>query len=482
MSRRIETDVAVIGAGTGGLSARRAATKEGARALLIEGGPYGTTCARVGCMPSKLLIAAADAAHGARTAGGFGVVVPEVRVDGKAVLERVRRERDRFVGFVVDSTEAIDADQRLRGKARFEAPTRLSVELPDGGKVQVDARSVVIATGSTPFVPDVLRGLGDRLLTSDGIFEIEDLPKSVAVIGTGVVGLELGQALARLGSRVVVIGGDRTLAGLTDAVVRGSFSKALGEEMRLTTGVKLTAASRTAEGVRLQWQLAGGGTHEEEFEKVLAATGRRPRLETLNLAASGVSLDARGRPLFDPRTMQCGETAVFLAGDVGGYRPVLHEAAGEGQIAGVNAARFPEVRAHVRRVPLTIVFTHPQVAVVGKRFSEIDCQATEIGQVDYEDQGRARVMRENVGVVRVYADRESELLVGAEMCGPRVEHTAHLLAWMIARKATVEEALAMPFYHPVVEEGIRTALRDVAARLRVAPPFVRRELECGPGT
>ena len=219
MSRQIETDVAIIGAGTGGLSARRAAEKEGARTLLIEGGPYGTTCARVGCMPSKLLIAAADAAHAARTAGGFGVVVPEVRVDGKAVLKRVRSERDRFVGFVVESTEGIDAAHRLRGRARFEEPTRLTVELSDG-PVQVDARAVVIATGSTPFVPEVLHGLGDRLLTSDGIFEIDDLPESVAVIGTGIVGLELGQAFARLGVRVVVLGGDRTLAGLSDTVVR----------------------------------------------------------------------------------------------------------------------------------------------------------------------------------------------------------------------------------------------------------------------
>src|SRR6187397_52277 len=109
----MNVDVAVIGAGTAGLAAYRAAKNAGASAVLIESGAYGTTCARVGCMPSKLLIAAADAAHTARTAGGFGVRVPEVRVDGSAVLERVRKERDRFVGFVVESTEAIDAADRL---------------------------------------------------------------------------------------------------------------------------------------------------------------------------------------------------------------------------------------------------------------------------------------------------------------------------------------------------------------------------------
>src|SRR5689334_22999262 len=124
----LKVDVAVIGAGTAGLSAYRAAKAQGARTVMIEGGPYGTTCARVGCMPSKLMIAASEAAHAANHADAFGVRVGDVNIDGRAVMERVRRERDRFVGFVLDSVERMPAEDKLRGHARFTGPHTLQVD------------------------------------------------------------------------------------------------------------------------------------------------------------------------------------------------------------------------------------------------------------------------------------------------------------------------------------------------------------------
>jgi len=190
-----------------------------------------------------------------------------------------------------------------------------------------------------------------------------------------------------------------------------------------------------------------------------------------------------GVPRVDPRTMQCGAAPVFLAGDVSDYRPVLHEAADEGHIAGANAARYPDVQPHARRAPLMIAFTDPTIAIVGSPYAELDAAAIEVGAIDYADQGRARVMGRNVGLVRIYARGACGTLLGAEMFGPRVEHTAHLLAWAVQSRMTVEQALALPFYHPVIEEGIRTALRDLCARVehRVPPPPPPRDLECGPG-
>ena len=155
-----DVDVAIIGAGSAGLNARHECEKAGASYVLIESGPYGTTCARVGCMPSKLLIAAAERAHEIGGSGMFGIDVKEWRVDGKAVMERVRRERDRFVGFVVESTEAIEVEKRLRGHARFVGPTTLEVD----DHTRVKAKSVVIATGSRPWVPSQLSGLGDEVM------------------------------------------------------------------------------------------------------------------------------------------------------------------------------------------------------------------------------------------------------------------------------------------------------------------------------
>ncbi len=469
----MRVDVAVIGAGTAGLSARREAAKLGAAVVLIEGGAYGTTCARVGCMPSKLLIAAAEAAHHVAEAGRFGIRVPEgVQVDGRAVLERVRRERDRFVGLVLESVEGIPAEQRLRGHARFAGPTTLLVD----EHTRVEAKAVVIATGTSPTVPPTLQTVRERVLLSDDVFELPDLPASLAVVGTGIVGLELGQALHRLGVRTTFFSHSERLGPLTDPAVQSALADVLGRELDLQRAADL-AVTCDAGGFCLRWHDATGQAREARADAVLCATGRRPNLDALDLPRAGI----QGVPAVDPRTMQCPGLPIFLAGDVTAYRPLLHEASDEGTIAGINAACYPDVRAHVRRTPLSITFTAPNIALVGIPFAALDLEEAEVGCASYADQGRARVMGENAGLVRVYARRDSGELLGAEMFGPRVEHTAHLLAWAVQRRLTVEDALAMPVYHPVIEEGIRTALRDLCARLKLLPPARPRDLESGPG-
>src|SRR5512143_2332024 len=223
-------DVAVIGSGTAGLSARRAAEAAGASVVTIESGPYGTTCARVGCMPSKLLIAAADAAHEVSHAGTFGIGVPDgVRIDGRALLERVRRERDRFVGFVVEGVEQIPAAQRVRGRARFLAPGVLAVD----DHTRIEARAVVIATGSRPTMPPSLRGVREHVLVNDDVFELRDLPRSLAVVGTGIIGLEIGQAMRRLGVRTVFFSHSQRLGPFTDPEVQRSAAAVFGAELTL---------------------------------------------------------------------------------------------------------------------------------------------------------------------------------------------------------------------------------------------------------
>ncbi len=471
-----EVDVAIIGAGSAGLTARRAALKNGAeRVVMIEGGPLGTTCARVGCMPSKLLIAAGDAVHGMQRAAKFGVHAPHLEIDGRAVFDRVRRERDRFAGFVVDAVESMPPDQVIRGHARFTGPTTLSVD----DHTRVEARSIVIATGSSPFVPPSFRNLGDRMLINDDVFELRDVPESVAVIGTGVIALELGQALHRLGSRVTLFGIDDQVGFFGDPAMQDAARRILGEELDLRLSVQQLRPEREGEGVVMRWRDRHDVEHSDRYQYVLVAAGRRPNLERLDLEAAGVSLDDRGVPPYDDRTLQIGSLPLFLAGDVNGDRPLLHEAADEGRYAGENAARFPSVRAHVRRTPLSIAFTEPNLARIGETPPAIGTETHSFGEVSYDDQGRARVMGMNSGLVRIWARHSCGTLVGAEMIGPRVEHTAHLLAWAIQSGMTVQQAIRMPYYHPVVEEGIRTALRDLGSRLKLEARA--EELDCGPG-
>ncbi|PRQ08490.1 dihydrolipoyl dehydrogenase [Enhygromyxa salina] len=480
--QQLKVDVAVIGAGTAGLVAHRQARVNGAeRVVLIEGGPYGTTCARVGCMPSKLLIAAAEAAEAVRSAEQFGVKPGPLEIDGAAVMARVQRERDRFVEFVVESTQRLDPAQRLRGWARFVGPTTLEVQADDRQPVRVDAKAVVIAAGTTPWVPPSLRGLGDRLLTSDSVFDLPRLPKSLAVVGAGVIGLELGQAMHRLGVETSILSIDERMPLVSSAVMQDQARELFTARLDLQLGISELQAQRRDDSVVVSWNDASGRAREGTFEYVLAATGRRASYDRLELQHAGIELDDRGAPKFwDERTTQVGDAPIFLAGDVIGDRQVLHEAAGEGRIAGINAARYPEVRAHPRQVPIAIMFSDPNVAIVGE-IPDPDSEGCEweVGEVDYADQGRARVIGQNHGRVRIYARRCGEL-IGAELIGPQAEHMAHLLAWSIEQGMTVTQARAMPYYHPTVEEGLRTAIQALGRKLKMVSK--QGPLDCGPGT
>jgi len=473
-----EVDVAIIGAGTAGMGAYRAARKHTDRLALIEGGPYGTTCARVGCMPSKLLIAAAEAAEVVREAPGFGVHAGAPRIDGAEVMDRVRRERDRFVGFVLEAVEGFDPSHRLKGSARFEDPHTLRLDTGEA----VHAKRIVIATGSVPVRPSAFDTLGDRLIVNDDVFGWTDLPGAVAVFGGGAVGLELAQALGRLGVRVRLFGKGGGVGPLSDPAVRTAAAAAIGADLRFDPDADVREITRAGDTVVVRFR-EGGATREERFDRVLAATGRAPALDGLDLAASGLRLGDSGAPEIDPLTMQAQGGHIFFAGDVAARIPLLHEAADDGRIAGDNAGRFPKVLTHHRRTPLGIVFTEPNIATVGASFAELTEASCDFatGEVDFADQGRARVLRRNRGLLRIYGERSTGRLLGAEMVAPRGEHLAHLLAWAVQAGMDVDTALEMPFYHPVIEEGLRTALRDLSVNLgrRIENP--PRCIDCGPG-
>ncbi|MCW3478868.1 dihydrolipoyl dehydrogenase [Neisseriaceae bacterium JH1-16] len=459
--KQLHVDIAVIGAGTAGLAAYRAAKAAGKTAIVIEGGAYGTTCARVGCMPSKLLIAAADAAHELRHTAPFGVHVDgEIRIDGREVMDRVRSERDRFVGFVVRGVDGIPDEDKLVGYARFVDNTLLEV-----GDTQVHASRVVIATGSSPVIPGPFKALGDRLIVNDDVFSWETLPESVAVFGPGVIGLELGQALSRLGVRVKVFGVRGGVGPLSDPAVRDAARTAFQQDFYLAPDAEVKEMRREGDQAVLRFVNLAGEEVTESFDYVLAATGRSPNVQNLGLENTSLERDARGVPLFDPDTLQCGHSPIFIAGDANNVLPLLHEAADEGKAAGENAALYPNVRPLNRRAPIAVVFSDPQIMMVGQRFADLDADQIVVGEVSFEDQGRSRVMLKNKGLLHVYADKATGRFVGAEMVGPRAEHIAHLLAWSYQSQLTVAAMLAMPFYHPVVEEGLRTALRDAAAKL-----------------
>ncbi|HEX5756112.1 MAG TPA: dihydrolipoyl dehydrogenase [Arenimonas sp.] len=475
----IDTDIAIIGSGTAGMGAYRAASQHTDRVLLIEGGPYGTTCARVGCMPSKLLIAAGDAAEAIRHAPVFGVQSDGMRIDGRAVMQRVRSERDRFVGFVVDTVEQWPEAQRMRGSARFIDRHTLRID----DHTEVRAARIVIATGTRPKRPaDWARALGPRLLVNDDVFDWQDLPESVGVVGAGVIGVELAQALHALGVRVRLFGRGARLLHFSDPEVSAAARALMQQRLDYEEDAQQLQPRLHGDRVRIDWRDSHGDRHDE-FDFLLCAIGREPNLDTLDIDAAGLPRDADGKLQIDRDTCQIGDTPVFIAGDVHALSPLLHEAADDGRIAGDNAGRWPDLRAHPRRAKLSIAFSDPQAAIVGERHADLLASGRDIasGEVDWCDQGRARVIARNAGLLRVYGDRASGCFLGAEMIGPQAEHIAHLLAWSLQQGLTVERMLEMPFYHPVLEEGLRTALRDLLGALRMGPTPPARNMDCGPG-
>ncbi|HGM0840241.1 TPA: dihydrolipoyl dehydrogenase [Neisseria gonorrhoeae] len=465
--KKIQADIVVIGGGTAGMGAFRNARLHSDNVYLIENSVFGTTCARVGCMPSKLLIAAAEARHHALHTDPFGVHLDKdsIVVNGEEVMRRVKSERDRFVGFVVTDVEEWPADKRIMGSAKFI--DEHTVQIDD--HIQIAAKSFVIATGSRPVILPQWQSLGDRLIINDDVFSWDTLPKRVAVFGPGVIGLELGQALHRLGVKVEIFGLGGIIGGISDPVVSDEAKAVFGEELKLHLDAK-TEVKLDADGnVEVHWEQDGEkGVFVAEY--MLAAVGRRPNVDNIGLENINIDKDARGVPVADPLTMQTSIPHIFIAGDASNQLPLLHEAADQGKIAGDNAGRYPNIGSGLRRSTIGVVFTSPQIGFVGLKYAQVAAQyqADEfvIGEVSFKNQGRSRVMLVNKGHMRLYAEKATGRFIGAEIVGPAAEHLAHLLAWAHQMKMTVPQMLDMPFYHPVIEEGLRTALRDADAKLK----------------
>ncbi|AOF99520.1 FAD dependent oxidoreductase family protein [Blastomonas sp. RAC04] len=456
---RLRCDVVVIGAGTAGLAAERAARANGVSTLLIDPDFSGTTCANVGCMPSKLLIAAAKARHAVDRASQFGIDVGEVSVDGATVMKRVRKERDRFAASTQKSIEKIPDAIRIRGRVMFTAPGKL--QLDDGRSIE--ARTIVIATGSRPALPDAFAALGDSALTNETVFELEALPTRLAVVGSGAIGLEMAQAFARLGVKVALFDKSETMAKLRCPRVHEALKAIIACDVDLHLGVDATPEP-AKDGVTMRW--SGNSKGKAVFDHVLVAVGRPPVFDGLSIDKAGLDLDDKGVPCHDRATMRCGDSNVFLAGDVAADLPLLHEASHDGAIAGRNAAAYPAPVPTDRYVPFSITFTDPQVVTIGK--AEEDGAVS--GTADFTDQGRARVEARNKGALTLYAAAPDGVLIGADLVAPAGEHLGHLLAWAIQQKMTATQVLEMPFYHPTIEEGLKQALRTVCAATPIDIP------------
>lgn len=461
-----QVDVAIIGAGTAGLYALREVRRANKSFVLIDQGPLGTTCARVGCMPSKAALHAAELWAQRHEQKEFGIGGTEaLEIDRQAAWAKVRALRDGFASGATNNARRAAGEHLIMGQARFLEPTLIAVTT-DEGEQRIQAKAVVIAVGSRPVVPGFLKDFEGDYFTTDELFELHTLPARLGVLGLGAIGLEMGLAMSRLG--VAVYGADmaKSIGGIVDPEVAQYALDALGKEFPMYLGAA-AGLEKSANGVLLK-----AGAHEAEVDKVLVALGRRSNVDRLDLGAAGFKLDERGLPDYNPNTLQVENFPVYIVGDANGQRTLMHEAADEGAMAGFNAAKGGQPQAFARKTPLAIAFTQPDIVSVGKGYDALDQEQTIIGTALTSANGRSRILTRVEGVLRLYADRVSGKLSGAAMIGPRAEHIGQFLALAIEQGMTAQALLQAPYYHPVVEETVQSALQDIVRQSAPSPlPF-----------
>lgn len=465
-------DVAVIGAGTAGQNAFRQASKTSKNIVIINDGFWTTTCATIGCMPSKLLIAAANRAHEAKYSDQFGIH-SEVRVDGKQVMARIQAERNHFANGVKKQVESWPDDKKISGRAHINKDKLIEVN-----DEVIKADKIIIATGSSPFIPnDWEEKLGDMLLTSDILFELSDLPDSLAVIGAGAIGLEIAQAMTRLGVAVTLFNQANRVGGLKDEAINQKAIECLSAdlEMQLDSQIK-NVGTKTDTNEQLvafiEYKDKNNNDGLWQGDRVLVATGRRNNIKQLGVENLGVTLDDKNRPqALDLNTGQIGELPVYIVGDANTHIPLLHVASDEGFSAGSEVCEN-NTDAYIRppATPFSIIFSEPQIMNVGKSLPDIEADPTlnyVIGEVSFDNQGRSRIMGVNCGLLHIYGCKDTDKILGASMVGPDAEYIGHILAVAITNELSIKGLLDTPFYHPTILEGLRTALRDVQEKMSI---------------
>ena len=449
-------DLIIIGAGTAGISAYNEAIKYTQNILIINDGSWDTTCARVGCMPSKLLISSANRMHDIQTAEELALKHNAV-IDTSDVMQRVHVLRERFIRATLKGVDQWDSSHKISGKAKFIDPQTIEV---NGQSYR--AKSFIVAVGSRPNIDETLKQqLKEKYITSNEIFEFSQLPKSLAVIGSGIIAIELAQAMQRLGVQTTMFARSQKVGALTSPILQKLAQEQLSKELNIKFKTLPDEIEIQADEIIKINFTENDQTKSIEVEYVLGATGRQSNIDRLGLdQLNSTFKDIKNLPI-DKETKQLANLPIFIVGDAAPDAPIQHEAAHAGKQAVYNCLNYPDVKPIPALIPLAIVFCHPEMAIVGKSFKHLEDQQIEFirGFVSYENQGRALVLAENSGGIEVYIAKKSGKLLGAELFCSQAEHLAHLLAWMIDADQDIYQILKKPFYHPTLEEGLRTAFK-----------------------
>ncbi|MFN3739906.1 MAG: dihydrolipoyl dehydrogenase [Thermodesulfovibrionales bacterium] len=456
----------VIGAGPGGYVAAIRAAQLGARVTVIEEREVGGTCLNLGCIPTKAMVASSEVLHMIRRADEYGLVINgDIRPDLKKIMER----KDKIVSTQVKGIRSLFKSrdiQLIEGRAELLDPKKVRVRKKDGTEETLEADSIIIATGSRPASIPAFPADGVNILSSDDVWRLTEIPKSMVIIGAGVIGCEFACIFRELGTDITMVELLPRALSTEDEDISDIMEKELKKKkIKLLTSVKVESVTKSSSGVILK--LSDG--KELSAEKVLVSIGRSFNSEGLGLEKIGIEKGPRGEIKVNER-METSVKGIYAIGDVTGGILLAHVASKEGIVASTNACGGNE-GIDYSVVPAAI-FTSPEIASVGLR----EFQAKEAGipivtgSFQYRALGKAHAMGEITGLFKIVADAKTDRVLGVHIIGAHASDIIHEAALAIKAGLRVKDIAEMIHSHPTLSEGLMEAAEDVHNRAIHLPP------------
>ncbi len=466
----MEYDIVIIGRGAAAFSAAIRAseiTSQEARIAMIGTGPIGGTCVNVGCVPSKYLIEASNRAYEPEHQGMKGIYPVKVKYDFSEIMSGLREyvssaRKSKYADVIANYPNVTVYD----GTARFVDNRRVQVDGERGSTKIISGTNILVATGSSPAIPPITGLKGAGFLTSDTAWNMKSIPESLAVIGGGAIGLELGQALLRLGSRVTIIEALDSLLPQSEPEMGIILRRRLEHEgMRFFLRTRVNSV-RTENGKKLLEIITSGGKEEISADYILVAAGRTPNTSSLNLNAAGIEIDSRGGIITDSM-MRTSAPGIYAAGDCVSKKMLLETlAAREGAVAAGNM--FGQGGEIDYNSSAWAVFTGPQVAGVGLterdytlKNGTCSCRVFQLSNLT-----KAGITGNTDGAIKIIADPQTGRIVGMHMISPNATDIITEGAYAVRKGLTYEELIETSHIFPSYSEGVKLAaqsfIRDIS--------------------
>jgi dihydrolipoamide dehydrogenase len=457
-------DLVVIGAGPGGYVCAIRAGQLGLKTALVEkDAALGGTCLNVGCIPSKALLESSELYHAARHKMEVHGVEP---ASVKLNLPRMMARKNAIVKELTDGIQLLMMKNKvtvLRGRGVLKAPGRVDVE-GEGGPKELQAKAVVLATGSVPMELPFLRFDGQRVVTSTEALAFDKVPQHLVVIGAGAIGLELGSVWSRLGAKVTVVELLPRVAPFADAQMSTLLERSLkAQGLVFKLGSKVTAAKVEGDTVTLTVENSKGETETVSGDRVLVSVGRKPSIDTAGIKEAGVALDDKGRVAVD-HFFRTNVDGVYAIGDLIAGPMLAHKAMDEGvAVAEILAGKAGHVNYDA--IP-NVVYTHPELACVG--LTEEQCKEKgipiKVGKFFFKASGRAKSLAEEEGMAKVIAHAETDRLVGVHIVGTRASDMIPEGVLALEFGGSAEDIALTCHAHPTLSEILKEAALAVDKR------------------